>query len=154
MENSGIPKVLVFVLIGGIILFFFGSSMFVTIQPGEKGVKFKRFGGGLDKEKIYDQGFKIIAPWDDMIVYDVRETETFEKMEVLSKNGLSIKIDLSIKYKMICRFCNGVDRTINHRDVYDARVLALETSLCFPVVACFTASFALSLCFCECISVT
>ena len=96
MENQGLPKVLVLGLVGIILLFIFGSSMFVTIHPGEKGVKFKRFGGGLDKEKIYDQGFKIIAPWDNMIVYDVRETETFEKMEVLSKNGLSIKIDLSI----------------------------------------------------------
>ena len=96
MENRGVPKVLVFVLLGVISLFIFGSSMFVTIQPGEKGVKFKRFSGGLDKETIYDQGFRIIAPWDEMIIYDVKETETFEKMQVLSSDGLPIKIDLSI----------------------------------------------------------
>tara|TARA_B100000902_G_scaffold389856_1_gene437754 strand:+ start:27353 stop:28171 length:819 start_codon:yes stop_codon:yes gene_type:complete len=96
MENQGLPRVVVFSLLGIIMLFIFGSSMFVTINPGEKGVKFKTFGGGLDKEKIYGQGLKVIAPWDELIIYDVKETETFEKMEVLSKNGLSIKIDLSI----------------------------------------------------------
>ena len=32
-----------------------------------------------------------------MHVYDVKFKDTFEKMEVLSKNGLSIKIDLSLE---------------------------------------------------------
>ncbi|MBT3417613.1 MAG: prohibitin family protein, partial [Flavobacteriales bacterium] len=96
MENQGLPKVLVLGLVGVILLFIFGSSMFVTINPGQKGVLFETLGEGLDKETVYGQGLHIIAPWNDMIVYDVKETETFEKMEVLSKNGLSIKIDLSI----------------------------------------------------------
>ena len=36
-----------------------------------------------------------------MFVYDVKIHETFEKMEVLSKNGLSIKIDLSFRYNPV-----------------------------------------------------
>ena len=75
--------------------------MFVTIDSGEKGVIFKKFGGGLDKETVYGQGFHVIAPWNDMFVYDVKIHETFEKMEVLSKNGLSIRIDLSFRYMPI-----------------------------------------------------
>ena len=96
MENRGIPKVLVLVLIGAVLLFIFGSSMFVTINPGNKGVLFEKLGDGLDKETIYGQGLHIIAPWNEMIIYDVKETETFEKMQVLSSDGLPIKIDLSI----------------------------------------------------------
>ena len=96
MENRGVPKVLVLVLIGGVLLFIFGSSMFVKITPGQKGVLFETLGDGLDKETIYGQGLHIIAPWNDMIIYDVKETETFEKMQVLSSDGLPIKIDLSI----------------------------------------------------------
>jgi len=99
MENQGLPRVLVFGLLGIILLFIFGSSMFITINPGQKGVLFETLGDGLDKETIYGQGLHIVAPWNDMIVYDVKEAETFEKMEVLSKNGLSIKIDLSIIHK-------------------------------------------------------
>ena len=96
MENRGMPKVLVLVLIVGALLLLGGTKMFVKITPGQKGVLFETLGDGLDKETIYGQGLHIIAPWNDMIIYDVKETETFEKMEVLSSNGLSIKIDLSI----------------------------------------------------------
>ena len=36
--------------------------MFYTVDPGEKAILFKRFSGGLDKEKVYDQGFHVVAP--------------------------------------------------------------------------------------------
>ena len=98
MENQSLPKAIVFGIIGLIFIVLFGSSMFKTIDPGEKGIIFKKFGGGLDKETIFGQGFHVIAPWNTLHVYDVKIHETFEKMEVLSKNGLSIKIDLSFRY--------------------------------------------------------
>ena len=98
MENQGLPKAMVMGVVGLIFVVMFGSSMFKTIDPGEKGIIFRKFGGGLDKETIYGQGFHIIAPWNTMHIYDVKIHETFEKMEVLSKNGLSIKIDLSFRY--------------------------------------------------------
>ena len=96
MENQGLPKAMVMGIVGLIFVVMFGSSMFVTISPGQKGVLFKTLGNGLDKDYVYGQGLHVIAPWNDMIVYDVKETETFEKMQVLSSDGLPIKIDLSI----------------------------------------------------------
>jgi len=101
MENKNLPSALVIGIVGFVLLTLFGSSMFLTIDPGEKGVIFKRFGGGLDKEMIYGQGFHVIAPWNDMHVYNVKIQENYEAMEVLSKNGLSIKIDLSFRYNAI-----------------------------------------------------
>jgi regulator of protease activity HflC (stomatin/prohibitin superfamily) len=98
MENQGLPKAVVMGIAAVVIVAVCGFYMSYTINPGEKGVLFKKFGGGLDKEKIYDQGFHIIAPWNTLHIYDVKIHETFEKMEVLSKNGLSIKIDLSFRY--------------------------------------------------------
>jgi regulator of protease activity HflC (stomatin/prohibitin superfamily) len=98
MENQAIPRSIIVAIVGLIFIVMFGSSMFYTIEPGEKGVLFEKFGNGLDKETIYGQGFHIIAPWNTMHVYDVKINETFEKMEVLSKNGLSIRIDLSFRY--------------------------------------------------------
>ena len=75
--------------------------MFYTVDPGEKAVLFKRFGGGLDKEKVYDQGFHIVAPWNKFYVYNVKIQEDYEALEVLSKNGLSIKLDLSFRYNPV-----------------------------------------------------
>lgn len=74
------------------------NTTFLTIEPGHQGVLFKRFGGGIVKDEIYRQGFHVIAPWNKMFIYDVRINETMEKMEVLSKNGLSIRLELSYRY--------------------------------------------------------
>ncbi len=74
------------------------NTSFITLGPGEKGVLFKRFGGGLAKDKLYNQGFHVVAPWNKMYIYDVRVREGTEKMEVLSKNGLNISIELSYLY--------------------------------------------------------
>jgi len=69
------PKKVVPVAIIAFIVFFLfillTNTTFLTIEPGEKGVLFKRFGGGIDKERIYDQGFHFVAPWNKMILYDV-----------------------------------------------------------------------------------
>ena len=68
MENRKLPSAIIIGIVGFVLLTLFGSSMFLTIDPGEKGVLFKRFGGGLDKETIYGQGFHVIAPWNNMHV--------------------------------------------------------------------------------------
>ena len=71
--------------------------MFYTVNPGEKAI-FKRFGGGLIKDKVIPQGFHVMAPWNKVYIYNVKIQEDYEAMEVLSKNGLSIKLDLSFRF--------------------------------------------------------
>ncbi len=86
-------------MFGLILILSLSNSIFLTIDPGYKGVLFKRFGGGLDKTSIYGQGFHVIAPWNKMFIYDVRINEGLETMEVLSKNGLNIKVELSYRFQ-------------------------------------------------------
>jgi len=74
------------------------TATFVTIQPGERGVIFRKFTTGLDKEHIYKPGFKIIAPWNDMYLYNVKEQQQEETLDVLDKNGLNIAMDVSVRY--------------------------------------------------------
>ncbi|MDA3780574.1 MAG: prohibitin family protein [Bacteroidales bacterium] len=88
-------------VVGGVILLaliVFGSSAFVTLQPGERGIIFRKFTTGLDKENIYQPGFHVIAPWNNMHVYNVKEQKEEEGMDVLDKNGLSLTVDISIRY--------------------------------------------------------
>lgn len=95
-------KLIRYIVYGFFLLILFSiltNTTFITIDPGHKGVKFKRFQGGINKEKIYTQGFHVVMPWDEMIVYDVRIQEAFETMDVLSKNGLSISVELSFRYR-------------------------------------------------------
>ena len=74
-------------------------QMVYNVMPGEKAIIYKRFGGGLQKDKVVDQGFHLKMPWDNKYIYDVRIQEDYEEMEVLDKNGLSIKIDMSYRFK-------------------------------------------------------
>ena len=67
----------------------------VTIRSGQGGVLYKTFKGGVVTEQTYGEGFHIVAPWNKMIIYEVRQQEVFEKMSVLSSNGLEIKLDAS-----------------------------------------------------------
>lgn len=84
--------------IAGFFLFIIlTSATFLTIDPGERGVIFRPFSSGLDKENIFQPGFHIVAPWNKMHVYDVRETQLEEAMEVLSSNGLTIKVDVTVR---------------------------------------------------------
>ena len=51
------------VLIGGLIL---SNSTFLTIEAGEAGVLFKRFGGGLEKETVYGQGLLVSRRFEEV----------------------------------------------------------------------------------------
>lgn len=87
--------VVVFVIL--IVVLIFSNATFLTIDAGERGVLFKRFSGGLDKENIFSPGFHVIAPWNTMYVYDVREQQIEESMDVLSSNGLNIQLDVTVR---------------------------------------------------------
>ena len=84
-----------------VILLLFGSKMFFVIQPGERAVVFKKFGMGLDKENIIQPGFRMIAPWNDLHRYDVKEQKSEETMDVLDKNGLSVNIDVTVRFNPV-----------------------------------------------------
>lgn len=81
-----------------IVLLLFGGRMFLIIEAGERGVIFRPYTTGLDKENIYSEGFHIIAPWNEMYVYNVREQQREETMDVLDKNGLSINTDVTVRF--------------------------------------------------------
>jgi len=81
-----------------IVLLLFGGRMFLIIEAGERGVIFRPYTSGLDKENIYGEGFHIVAPWNEMYVYNVREQQRDETMDVLDKNGLSVNVDVTVRF--------------------------------------------------------
>ncbi len=98
---SGLTKWILIGVIGLILVSILSSSTFLTIDAGHRGVLFKRFGGGLVMDKIYDQGFHVVPPWNKMNIYNVRIQEDYETMETLSRNGLNIKVELSYLYRPV-----------------------------------------------------
>lgn len=91
-----LPKIalpLVFIAIVAIVIIFKST---ITIGSGEAGVLYRTFDDGVvTDEPPLGEGFHFVAPWNEVFVYEVRQQELFEKMKVLSSNGLEIKIDAS-----------------------------------------------------------
>ena len=89
---------MMFLIVGAILLILFTKST-VTIGPGEGGVVFERFGGGINTEQTYGEGFQIVAPWNRMIVRKVRQQSLTDEMNVLSVNGLEVKVNGTVWYE-------------------------------------------------------
>lgn len=97
-----LPKIALPAIIVAVILVVLLAKSAVTIDSGEAGVLFKTFGEGVVvDEPPMAEGFHIVAPWNKVFVYEVRQQELFEKMKVLSSNGLEIQIDASAWYEPV-----------------------------------------------------
>ncbi|MBN1252370.1 MAG: prohibitin family protein [Bacteroidales bacterium] len=89
---------IVVIVIGVIAIIILSSNIFYTLQPGEKGILFKPLSNELDKVNVYGVGLHIVAPWNEMIIYDVKEQKVDETMDILDKNGLSVHVDISVRF--------------------------------------------------------
>ncbi|REH47413.1 SPFH domain-containing protein [Tenacibaculum gallaicum] len=85
-----------------IALIIFIAKSTETIKSGQAGVLYKTFDGGVvTDEPPLGEGFHVVAPWNKVHIYEVRQQELFEKMKVLSSNGLEIQIDGSAWYQPV-----------------------------------------------------
>jgi regulator of protease activity HflC (stomatin/prohibitin superfamily) len=95
-------KLLPFIILGVIALFVLmglSSSIFYTINATQRAVIFYKFGEGLNKDYVIQPGVHMKAPWNDVFTYNVQETSQDENMDVLDKSGLSIHVDITVRFK-------------------------------------------------------
>lgn len=97
-------RILPFIIVGVIALFVLmglSSSIFYTVNATQRAVIFYKFGEGLNKDNVIYPGVHMKAPWNDVFVYNVQETSQDENMDVLDKSGLSIHVDVTVRFKPI-----------------------------------------------------
>ncbi len=94
-----LPKGGLFLIVAAVAVIILFSKSTVTIGPGEGGVIFETLGDGINTEKTYGEGFQIVAPWNKMIVRKVRQQSVSDEMNVLSVNGLEVKVNGTIWYE-------------------------------------------------------
>jgi regulator of protease activity HflC (stomatin/prohibitin superfamily) len=69
-----------------------------TVQSGHRGIVFKTLGGGTSKE-LLGEGLHVIPIWNRVIAYDTRVHEMKEQLVVLSSNGLTLRVDASVRFR-------------------------------------------------------
>lgn len=81
------------------LLVYFWEGIFVTIGSGEVGVMYRRFFGGTVTDKLLGEGIRVVPPWDRAFIYNVRYQEVQHTMPALTQDGLTVQVNLSIRYR-------------------------------------------------------
>jgi regulator of protease activity HflC (stomatin/prohibitin superfamily) len=98
MNNRRFLPYIILAVIAIFVIMGISSSIFYTINNSESAIIFYKFGSGLNKDEVITQGFHMKAPWNTLYTYTINETSSDEKMDVLDKNGLSIHVDVTVRY--------------------------------------------------------
>ena len=99
-----LSKIRPWIFIGAALLLviIFWSRVTINIQPGHAGLLYRTFGNGIDADEApLSQGFHLIAPWNKVLLYEVRQNENSETMTVLSSNLLDIQLDVTVFYQPV-----------------------------------------------------
>jgi regulator of protease activity HflC (stomatin/prohibitin superfamily) len=89
--------ILLLFLLGFFVIFFF-NRIVISIRPGELGVLWRRLGGGTVIDTVYREGVHVILPINRMYIYNVRKQQFTDTIDVLTVDGLTVKVRYSARY--------------------------------------------------------
>lgn len=92
------------------LLFLVGCG--TQIPSGHRGVKYFKFGDGTEMGKIYDEGFNWHFPWNRIYVYKIQLEERKEDLQILSSDGATIMLEVSIWYRPDVLRLDSLQKTI------------------------------------------
>ncbi|OEJ69006.1 prohibitin family protein [Magnetovibrio blakemorei] len=78
----------------------FWQTILVFNHAGEQGVYWSRFFGGTSP-RILGEGAHLKLPWDEIFIYDVRLSAIHEETMLLTKDGMELDIEWSVRYRPI-----------------------------------------------------
>jgi regulator of protease activity HflC (stomatin/prohibitin superfamily) len=90
-----LPVLLVLILISGL------TGCGTQVPSGHRGVFYSKFGDGTEMGKIYPEGFNWHLPWNSIFVYKIQLDEQREDLHVLSSDGASIGLEVTVWFRPI-----------------------------------------------------
>jgi regulator of protease activity HflC (stomatin/prohibitin superfamily) len=92
------PYLILFLFLLAFLVVFFFHRIVISIHPGELGVLWRRLGGGTVIDTVYREGLHIILPFNQMYIYNVRKQQFTDTIDVLTVDGLTVKVRYSARY--------------------------------------------------------
>ncbi len=99
IDPKKLGKYVAFGVLGLILVVMFLMS-WQDVEPGEEGFIYRPYGGGVDTEKSYVEGTQFIAPWNEMITYNVLQQSQTYRSTVMDKNGTDITVEIAVNYSV------------------------------------------------------
>jgi regulator of protease activity HflC (stomatin/prohibitin superfamily) len=81
-----------------LLVVFFFDQIVISIRPGEIGVLWRRLGEGTVIDTVYREGMHVILPINKMYIYNVRKQQFTESIDVLTLDGLTVKVKYTARY--------------------------------------------------------
>src|SRR5476649_2352695 len=107
----GVSVLLMVAMLSATVLF---RSVVITVPSGQVGVLWKRFNGIdaycwcfvgrgtiLDPKQLRNEGLHIVWPWDKLFLYDLRLHSTPQTYNAISKDGVSVIAQISIRFQLL-----------------------------------------------------
>ena len=107
----------------------FWRLMVITVEAGNMAVHWRRFYGGTVTDRVFGEGLHVIYPWDKMYIYETRLQETRHMMFVLTRNALTISLELSIRYRPESEMLGILHKTVGPEYVRKIVIPEIESSL-------------------------
>ena len=85
----------------GIIGLFFVSILFMSwedVEPGEEGFLFSPYGDGVIHNNSYNEGTYFVAPWKEIITYNILQQSKTYQSTVMDVNGTDIAVEVAINF--------------------------------------------------------
>ena len=86
-------------VLGLLLIGFIWQRMFLIVPAGSVGVIYRPLNGGTDTQRKFTEGLHIIAPWDNLAVYDMRLQQQTLEFKVLSDEGLSLGVQVAVRFQ-------------------------------------------------------
>jgi len=75
------------------------TSCVNVVDPGQEAFMFRPWDNdGVDTSTVYKEGAQLIAPWNDLIRYNVLQQSRNYSSSVMEKNGMDITVDITVNY--------------------------------------------------------
>lgn len=94
------PYLMVLACLAGLFVVFFFDRVVISVHPGELGVLWRRLGGGTQLDTVYREGVHLILPFNEMAIYNVRKQQYTDTIDVLTVDGLSVRVRYSTRYSL------------------------------------------------------
>ncbi|MCP4703937.1 MAG: prohibitin family protein [candidate division Zixibacteria bacterium] len=110
-----LPFLLILIFVSGM------AGCGTQIPSGHRGVFYFKFGDGTEMGKIYPEGFNWHIPWNNIFVYKIQLDERREDLHVLSSDGASIGLEMTVWFRPIANKLDSLQITVG-RNYYNVAV--------------------------------
>lgn len=123
------PYLIIVGLLITFVVIFEMPKVVVIIGSGEVGVEYKLFYQGTVTDYVYPEGIHFIWPWNTIAVYNTRIQESKEALSVLTRDGLEVEIDLSIRYHPESTMIGVLHQTVGPDYVHKIAIPEVESAV-------------------------